>query len=703
LGSRPRRKRGAIVALFTALALALTGLAPASPAAAAPILTITPVTWNVLGLDSNNPVATGPDTFPVGARVCNTGDTVATGLTSAFVFDSANAFVNLVGPSSLALGDLAPGACVDAYYNVVLTRNAAAFDTSRLYRITATASGLGTVSTPLNRELYVEKLISQNRNAVLGITGGAIDVAPSTLAPGHATLIVGQTYTFTVTSKTATGGYEQLESFLNFPNTIFQILSVNSSYAQPPGATNDTIYADACGWDNNIGPRPSAGTYLSCIGPENYLGGKAGGSPIVTTYTVKVIQAGTGTLSTLIYDFSGSSFHYNSDFGANVNSVQFDALNPPDLTVTKSHSGTFVAGSTGSYTISVANVGGSAATGTTTVTDVLPVGLSFQSAVGTGWTCGASGQTVTCTRTTDIAAGATAPAITLTVGVSPTAPSSVTNTATVANAGDANSSNNSANDPTAIDLLPVAANDSAATPEDTPVSVSVLANDTLGDPPTTISANSQGTNGTVVCGASSCTYTPNSNFNGSDSFTYTITDVDGDTSTATVSVTVSAVNDPPVAVADSASTPAGTPVAVGVVANDRDPDGDPLTVTANTQGTNGTVVCGASSCTYTPNAGFNGSDSFTYTVGDGQGGTATATVTVTVNPPADLLPVAANDSAATPEDTPVSASSGGLPVTGSELAGLGALGAALAMLGVLMLIVVRRRKEEVGAGRFSAA
>ncbi|HSH61528.1 MAG TPA: Ig-like domain-containing protein, partial [Acidimicrobiales bacterium] len=532
--------RCAIVAASLLAAVVL----PVAPADAAPALTIRPITWNVLGIDSNNPATSGPDTFPVAARICNTGDSTATNVTSSFVFDSANSFINVSGLSGLSLGDLAAGACVDAVYNVVVARNTAAFDTSRLYRISAAATGMSPISTPSNRELYVERLISQNRNAVLGITGSAIDVAPSTSAPGHATVVVGQTYDFTVTSQTAPGGYEQLESFLNFPNTIFQVMAVNASYPTPTGATNDTVYADACGWDNNIGPRPPRGTYLSCAGPANYPGGKAGGGPIVTTYTVKVVATGTGTLSTLIYDFSGSSFHYNTDFGANLNAVVFETVNPPDLSITKSHVGRFRAGATGSYAISVTNVGGAPTRATTTVVDSLPPELSFQSAAGTGWTCSASGQTVTCDYPTALAAGESS-TIDLTVAVDPDAPTTVTNTATVATAGDSNTANNATSDPTTIDAQPAAVSDSASTPEDTATTVDVLANDSgLRDTPVTVSSTDP-PNGTVSCSPTSCTYTPDADFSGTDSFSYTVSDADGDSASATVTITVTPVNDPP--------------------------------------------------------------------------------------------------------------------------------------------------------------
>src|SRR5205823_3138371 len=158
--------------------------------------------------------------------------------------------------------------------------------------------GIGTVSTSTPRELYVEHLVSQNRNSIAGISGPT-------------SIVVGQTQQFVVDASTATGGYAQLEHFALFPSSLFEIVSTASTYTAPSGASNDKLYADACGWDND----PTSGTYRSCIGPTSYTGGKAGGT-LVTTYTVHAIAAGAATISTLIYDFSGSSYHYNSDFGA---------------------------------------------------------------------------------------------------------------------------------------------------------------------------------------------------------------------------------------------------------------------------------------------------------------------------------------------------------------------------------------------------
>jgi hypothetical protein len=90
------------------------------------------------------------------------------------------------------------------------------------------------------------------------------------------------------------------------------------------------------------------------------------------------------------------------------------------------------------------------------------------------------------------------------------------------------------------------------------------------------------------------------------------------------------VNDNPVAHDDAATTPQDTAVTILVLSNDSDVDGDSLTVTAVGVPENGTVENRGNSVTYTPNASYTGTDSFSYTIGDGQGGTATALVSVTV-------------------------------------------------------------------------
>ncbi len=201
--------------------------------------------------------------------------------------------------------------------------------------------------------------------------------------------------------------------------------------------------------------------------------------------------------------------------------------------------------------------------------------------------------------------------------------------------------------------LPVANGDAASTVEDTLVTINVLGNDSDidGDPLSVTAASA--TNGSVAVGAGgSLTYTPNANFAGTDTISYTISDGAGGTASASVSVIVAAVNDAPVAVGDTATTVEDTPVTIGVLGNDSDVDGDPLSVTSATA-TNGSVAIGAGgSLTYTPNADFAGTDTISYTISDGAGGTASGSVAVSVAAANDA-PVAVADTATTAEDTAV--------------------------------------------------
>ena len=115
----------------------------------------------------------------------------------------------------------------------------------------------------------------------------------------------------------------------------------------------------------------------------------------------------------------------------------------------------------------------------------------------------------------------------------------------------------------------------------------------------------------------------------------------------------------PDAVNDTLSTPQDTPKSVNVLANDTDPNGDPLTVTTLAPtAAHGTVSCTAAGvCTYTPSSGYVGPDSFTYTISDGNGGSDTATVSVTVtDPAADTTPpdttITAGPTGTTADSTP---------------------------------------------------
>jgi probable HAF family extracellular repeat protein len=182
------------------------------------------------------------------------------------------------------------------------------------------------------------------------------------------------------------------------------------------------------------------------------------------------------------------------------------------------------------------------------------------------------------------------------------------------------------------------------TTKNTAVSITMVGSDPDNDP-LTYTVVSQPANGTLSGSGANRTYTPAKNFTGSDSFTFKVNDGKADSNVATVFITVAAsggggggtANRAPVAKSDSATLAAGVnSITINVLANDSDPDGDPLTITSTTNGTRGTTgiitVKGLQQVTYMatgtrPKA--NTKDTFTYTISDGNKGTATATVTVT--------------------------------------------------------------------------
>ncbi|WP_404969789.1 tandem-95 repeat protein [Vibrio campbellii] len=200
---------------------------------------------------------------------------------------------------------------------------------------------------------------------------------------------------------------------------------------------------------------------------------------------------------------------------------------------------------------------------------------------------------------------------------------------------------------------PVANDDSAATDEDTPVTIDVLPNDTDvdGDTLTIVNASVPADQGTVEIVDGKLVFTPAENFNGEANISYTVSDGELEDS-AEVSVTVNPLNDAPVANDDSAATDEDTPVTINVLPNDTDVDGDTLTiVNASVPADQGTVEIVDGKLVFTPADNFNGEATISYTVSDGALEDS-AEVSVTVNPINDA-PVANDDSAVTDEDTPV--------------------------------------------------
>ncbi len=210
-----------------------------------------------------------------------------------------------------------------------------------------------------------------------------------------------------------------------------------------------------------------------------------------------------------------------------------------------------------------------------------------------------------------------------------------------------------------VNDAPVAVADSYSTDEDTVLTMTapgVLSNDSDSDSdPMTAVLVTGVSHGTLTLNANGgFTYTPDANFNGADSFTYKANDGLADSSSVTVTITVNAVNDAPVAVADSYSTNEDTLLSVpapGVLSNDSDVDSATITAVLVSDVTSGTLTLNANGgFTYTPDANFNGADSFTYKATDGSADSSSVTVTITVTE-YNMPPVAVADSYSTNEDT----------------------------------------------------
>lgn len=186
-----------------------------------------------------------------------------------------------------------------------------------------------------------------------------------------------------------------------------------------------------------------------------------------------------------------------------------------------------------------------------------------------------------------------------------------------------------------VNDLPVPVDDSFITQPSTVLNGDVSGNDDLGNGLGSINLESGPTNGDLVLNTDGTfTFDPLTMVDGqSATFTYSITDTTPDTSVYHATVTINVLaNQAPVAGNDSYTVDQDSANnAFYVLRNDSDPDGDPITLDAcNSDAANGTVVLNGDTCEYTPNAGWFGTDTFTYDISDDQGGTDTATVTVTV-------------------------------------------------------------------------
>jgi uncharacterized repeat protein (TIGR01451 family) len=208
---------------------------------------------------------------------------------------------------------------------------------------------------------------------------------------------------------------------------------------------------------------------------------------------------------------------------------------------------------------------------------------------------------------------------------------------------------------TPVNDAPIANNQNVTTPEDTSTNLVLTGSDV--DNTVTyaiLSGPTHGALGTLDINTGAVTYTPNTNYNGADGFTFTVSD-GSLLATGTVSITVTPVNDTPFVVEDNYSIFKNATLTVpvsGVLTNDSDVDGNPLTALLAAGPTHAAsfTLNSNGSFTYTPLFNYVGVDTFTYRATDGSATSIVATATINIQA-TNTAPIAIGQNVAVPEDT----------------------------------------------------
>ena len=309
--------------------------------------------------------------------------------------------------------------------------------------VTATRSDVlaaGSSYQALTITVSVASNAAANVTNTVSVSGGGEVITSNDTASDPTT--IAQAADLTI-AKSHTGAFRQGDS-----GDTYSITVTNAG----PGATAGTVTvidtlptgltptaASGTGWTTSISGSTVTATRSDVL--------NAGISYPALSVTVKVATNAAANLTNTATVSGGGELNTANDSASDATSIT--AM--PDLTIAKSHSGTFKQGDAAdTYTISVGNAGSAATSGTVTVTDILPSGLTPTAVNGTGWTTSISGSTVTATRSDAINGGASYPALTVTVSVAANSTASVTNTATVTGGGEINTANDSSSDVTAI-------------------------------------------------------------------------------------------------------------------------------------------------------------------------------------------------------------------------------------------------------------
>ena len=347
---------GRILAIVTGLLL-VSALTYPAVAQTTTTLEAEIVSWQVIGLDSNQPTTAPPEVFLVQVKVTNTGVATATNTFATLTLGTLSpnpcdpaACISLISPATQSVGSVAPGQTTDVFWSVRVARTAAAFNSITPITVEVGADNApvvqapqvdripapcGTTDTPGNT-LLIEDLISQARNDVISYT-----VTPGTQLPdGSWEVPVGSNFTVQVLADTATNYEEISVPAIIDPSGVLTPLSTNFSFELGTPTATDIYTLNA-------------------------------GGQVTAEYLYRASSVGDVSLSQLIYDCSGNSFHYNSDFMTD--SVIIRVIpGPPEVTLVKSVTpeSPVDPGTTLTFTISFENSGSGSATNLV-ITDVI--------------------------------------------------------------------------------------------------------------------------------------------------------------------------------------------------------------------------------------------------------------------------------------------------------------------------------------------
>jgi fimbrial isopeptide formation D2 family protein/uncharacterized repeat protein (TIGR01451 family) len=320
---------------------------------------------------------------------------------------------------------------------------------------------------------------SVSSGTVTCTTSSGLDVGGSTsftmtVAIASSVTVSSLTNTATVSSPTSDPVSSNNTSTDNAGTTQTADLQVVKSLTSSLVAGQDATYSlavtdngpsDAAGPVTLTDTLPSGESYVSGTGTGwscassaatvtcTHSASIAAGGANETTVTLTVALTSDVLSQSISNTASVSSSTPDPDAGNNTSTTTDTSSTSADLRITKSDVGPFTAGTDGDYSIAVSNAGPSDAQEPIAVTDTLPSGETYLGATGSGWSCSASGQTVSCDDDVSLVAGAAAPTLGLSVAVSPSLTSAhVTNDASVSSpTSDPDGGNNSTTDTTAID------------------------------------------------------------------------------------------------------------------------------------------------------------------------------------------------------------------------------------------------------------